>query len=191
MPVLEITDVDFAAEFFALCKTRVFEAIAGLSDAQWRFKPAPDRWSILENVEHMVVVHERILGPLREQLRQAPAPPPDRDFRKIDRVVRVKLPDRTLKAQAPEIIQPPGRLTPAEAIERLRQDYQRLVEFVASTPDLRDHMLPAPPLRYLTGGEYDSMDGYQFALTAAAHDERHVRQIQEIKADPKYPARSD
>jgi hypothetical protein len=32
------------------------------------------------------------------------------------------------------------------------------------------------------------MDGYQWALTVAAHDQRHVFQILEVKADPNYPA---
>jgi hypothetical protein len=31
------------------------------------------------------------------------------------------------------------------------------------------------------------MDGYQLILTAAGHEERHVRQIEEVKADPEYP----
>ena len=46
--------------------------------------------------------------------------------------------------------------------------------------------MEAPPLRIVTNGEFDTMDGYQWALTAAGHDERHVRQILEVKADPNF-----
>lgn len=60
--------------------------------------------------------------------------------------------------------------------------------FVASAGGLREHVLEAPPLRIVTNGAFDTMDGYQWALTLAAHDERHVRQILELKADPNYPA---
>jgi hypothetical protein len=31
------------------------------------------------------------------------------------------------------------------------------------------------------------MDSYQWALTVAAHDERHVRQMLEVQAHPDYP----
>jgi len=31
------------------------EATSGLSEAQWNFKPAPDRWSIAECAEHIGV----------------------------------------------------------------------------------------------------------------------------------------
>jgi hypothetical protein len=31
------------------------------------------------------------------------------------------------------------------------------------------------------------MDGYEFILFIAAHSERHVKQINEVKADPNFP----
>jgi hypothetical protein len=43
-------------------------------------------------------------------------------------------------------------------------------------------------LRYLTSGAHTTMDGLQWAITAAAHDERHIRQIEELQADANYPA---
>jgi hypothetical protein len=33
------------------------------------------------------------------------------------------------------------------------------------------------------------MDAYQWLLLLAAHTERHTAQIEEIKADPKFPPR--
>jgi hypothetical protein len=44
--------------------TGVLAATDGLSDAQWKFKPAPDRWSIAEIVEHVAAVQELVLGPI-------------------------------------------------------------------------------------------------------------------------------
>jgi hypothetical protein len=61
--------------------------VQGLSGAQWAFKPAPDRWSIAEIVEHMIFVQERVLGPLRDQLAAAPAVPAGYDYRQVDVVV--------------------------------------------------------------------------------------------------------
>lgn len=190
MTPLQSTDIDQAHQYFHLTRNRVLEVTEGLSDAQWRFKPAPDRWSIAEILEHMVIVQERVLGPVREQLAQAPAPPADRDNQQVDRIVFERIPDRSLKAKAPEHIQPTGQWAPLDAMERLSRNYQRLAEFVESTPDLREHILESPPLRFMTNGAYQTMDGYQFALTVAAHDERHVRQMLDVQADPSYPRRA-
>ena len=187
MTTLESTDIDLARQYFDRSRDCVVEVTTGLSDAQWRFKPAPDRWSIAEILEHMVIVHERVLGRVREQLPQAPAPPADRDYHKLDAIVLEKIPDRSIKAKAPDYIQPTGRLTLPDAMDRLFLNYEVLTSVVESTPGLREHVLEAPPLRVVTNGAFDTMDGYQWALTAAAHDQRHVAQILEVKGDSRYP----
>src|ERR1035441_9369419 len=38
------------------------KSIAGLSEKQWRFKPAPDRWSVAEVAEHIAVSESMIFG---------------------------------------------------------------------------------------------------------------------------------
>ena len=187
MPTLQSTDIDQALEYFDKSRQRVVEATAGLSDAQWRFKPAPDRWSIAEILEHMVIVHERVLGRVREQLSQAPAPPEGRAYQLVDRIVMEKIPDRSIRAKAPDAIQPTGQWSQPDAMDRLFQNYECLAEVVRSSGDLREHWLDSPPLKIVTNGEFDKMDGYQWALTAAAHDQRHVNQILELKADVNYP----
>jgi len=187
MTPVKSADLDQASQYFDRSLNRVAEVTTGLTDPQWRFKPAPDRWSIAEIMEHMVVVQERVLGPIREQLAHAPAPPADRDHQQVDAIIIEKIPDRSLKAKAPEFIAPSGQLKREEALERLFRNYQRLVEFVESTPDLREHAVEAPPIRFVTNGAFTTLDGYQWALTVALHDERHVRQILEVQADPNYP----
>jgi len=187
MTTLPFTDLNQARQYFGQTRNRVIEVTTGLSDAQWRFKPAPDRWSIAENLEHMVIVQERVLGPVREQLAQAPPASADRDYEQVDRIIVEKIPDRSIKAKAPDFIQPTGQWTPLAALDRLARNYERLTGFVESTPDLREHVLESPPLRFVTNGEFEIMDGYQWALTVAAHDQRHVSQILEVQADPNYP----
>jgi hypothetical protein len=188
MNTLEATELDQAREYFNQTHDRVLAVTQGLSEAQFRFKPAPDRWSIAEILEHMVMTEERILGPVRELLAQAPAPPADHDCRLIDSIVFSKIPDRTIRAKAPEAIQPTGQWTLAATCHRFSANYRRLHDYVATTSDLRAHAIEAPPLRAITEGAFSIMDAYQWAIAVAAHDERHVRQILEIKDDPNYPA---
>lgn len=165
MTPVQATDLDQIRHYFDRSLKRVGEVTTGLSDAQWRFKPASDRWSIAENLEHMVIVQERVLGPIRQHLAQAPAPPPDLDHIRVDKILVEKIPDRSAKAKAPEPVLPTGELTREDALERLFRNYQRLLEFADSTPDLREHIIEAPPLRFITNGAHTTMDGYQWVLT--------------------------
>ncbi len=188
MITLEATDIEQAHQYFARTLKRVTDATSSLSEAQYRFKSEPDRWSIAEILEHLVVVHERVLARIQEQLPTAPAPPPDFNSRLVDAVVLDKIPDRTIKAKTPDFIAPAGLISPSQSLDRISRSYERLAQYVESSPDLREHVLESPPLHVLTEGAYSLSDGYQWALTAAGHDERHVRQIEELKSHPNYPA---
>src|SRR5277367_1017762 len=54
------------------------KSIAGLSEKQWRFKPAPDRWSIAEVSEHITVAESTIFGLVEKQIMSSPADPSKR-----------------------------------------------------------------------------------------------------------------
>jgi hypothetical protein len=165
----------------------VVGATKGLSDAQWHFKPAPECWSIAELVEHMVAVQELVLGPIREQLAQTPASPVHPDYEQVDGIVLHQFHGRQNKFQAPAVLRPTGQQAPAAACERLVKNCGRLTEYLESTPDLRHHLRESPPLKAITKGAFQLMDGYQWVLTAAAHTERHTKQILEVKADARFP----
>jgi hypothetical protein len=188
MTTMVATDLEQARQYFAFTRKRIEEATAGLTDEQARFKPAPDRWSIAEILEHLAIAHDRVEVRVFDQFPKAPAPAASRDSHMLDALILEKIPDRSRKATSPEFAVPKGLVTPKEALDRICRSYQRLAEFLESTPDLREHILESPPLNFTTSGAHTTADGYQWALTAAAHDERHVRQILEVKADPRYPA---
>src|SRR5262249_27132085 len=52
-------------------------AVSDLSDAQWRFKAAPDRWSIAEVAEHIAISETTILQIVRDQIVKGPVTPRD------------------------------------------------------------------------------------------------------------------
>jgi hypothetical protein len=164
----------------------VLAATANLSPAQWNFKPAPDRWSIAEVLEHVVAIQELVLGPIREQLAQAPVSS-NREYAQIDAIIVDQFPMRTMKFQSPPPGQPTGRFTPDAALERLIANCGRLREYVESTPDLRLRAIESMPLKAVTKGEFAYMDGYQWVLGVAAHTERHTKQIREVQGDAEYP----
>ena len=165
----------------------VIGATKGLSEAQWKFKPAPNRWSIAEIVEHIALTQDVVMGPIREQLAKSAAVTAERDYKQVDAIVVNQLPDRTTKFNAPEFLQPTGRWEPSVALDRVLKNYARIGEYLESTPDLRQHVVEAAPIKAVSKGAFDSMDGYEWVLATAAHTERHTKQILEVKADPNFP----
>jgi hypothetical protein len=132
-------ELERARLFLRQTQNTVVGATKGLSEAQWRFKPAPDRWSITENLVHIVIVQDRVLGPILEQLADAPAPPSDLDYRLVDAIVINQFPNRLSKYSAPEFVRPVGEIAPTELLTRLSVNYGRLADRLESTAGLRQH----------------------------------------------------
>src|SRR5438045_581628 len=89
-------------------KKGVLEATKGLSAAQWNFKPASDKWSVAECMEHIAAAEDFIRGMIIENVMKAPAGP-GRDTAKVDAGVLAMVPDRSKKVQAPEPLKPTNR----------------------------------------------------------------------------------
>lgn len=176
-----LTEADKRDGLAQLERTRagLVEATAGLSEAQWKFKPGPDRWSLAEIVEHIALTEDFLLENTSQKVMQAPAGKPDRDYKSTDKMILNAIADRTQKAQAPESLRPTGRWSPEEALQHFLKNRTRTVEFLKSTPGLRDHVVNSP-----LG---TPMDAYQWLLFISAHSERHTKQIAEVKADPGFP----
>jgi hypothetical protein len=157
------------------------KSIAGLSEKQWRFKPAPDRWSVAEVSEHITVAESSIFS-LVQKITSSPADPSKRaEVAGKDEKILQQVPDRTHKAQAPEFLKPTNRFaTRAENIKAFEDARSATMEYVRTTnDDLRDHFGPHPAL--------GTLDAYQWILLISAHSARHTKQIEEVKADPNFP----
>jgi DinB family protein len=168
-----------AARHLAATRDSLVETLAGLSDAQWRFKPSSERWSIAEIMEHIAIVEDRI-GEIIGKMGEAPADSVDRDAKQVDAFVLANVPDRTRRVQAPERLAPSGRWTGSEALEHFLGSRVRTEELLRSAPHLRGRVLPHPIL--------GPWDGYQWILGVGAHCARHTSQIREVMADPNFPA---
>src|ERR1700722_5841793 len=48
--------------------------VEGLSDAQWTFKPGPDRWSVGETAEHIVLAEGLLFGSVEKAVSSPPNP---------------------------------------------------------------------------------------------------------------------
>jgi hypothetical protein len=175
-------DKDRALAYLESTKKGVIEATKGLSDAQWNFKAAPDRWSISEVMEHLAVAEDMIRGMNQEQVMKSPAIPArdSAELQKIDAMVVAMVPDRSHKIQAPEPLKPTNRFgSPTDAEKHFLESRATTEEYLKAATDLRAHASDSP-----MGVK---LDGYEWILLIAAHSERHTKQMLEVKADPNFP----
>ncbi len=80
--------------FHYLNETRdgVISAVKGLSEAQWNFKPAPDRWSVAEIVEHLALV-EGFAKSVLDRMPQAPPPAAGFNAAEVDDMILARVPE--------------------------------------------------------------------------------------------------
>jgi hypothetical protein len=178
-------EIDRAQKYIELTRIGLIGATAGLSEAQWNFKTAPDRWSIAETLEHIVIVQEVVSGIVQSD----PVATPTADPAYIDNLILREFPNRLARFKGPEIAMPTGTVSPREAFERLAKNCEQHTTLVESERELRQRAYPAPPIKAATNGQYEMLDGFQWLLVVAAHTARHTHQILEVRADPNFPAR--
>ena len=159
----------------------VIDAVAGLSDAQLNFKPAPDRWSVLECVKHIAISEQGLRHTIDSTLQQAANPEKRSEIKATDEQVVQMVESRAKKVKTVPPLEPQN--TPYksldEALESFKTNRAKLIEYVKSTnDDLRNHVVTFP---------VGSFDSYQMILFIGAHSNRHTQQINEVKADPNFP----
>lgn len=182
LPAQSLSPADRAKAVGYLEKTRaaVLAATAGLAEAQWKFKPAPDRWSVADVLEHLASTEDMLFGMVKGKVMSAPPRPEGEDVKAIDEFVLQTIPDRTNKAQAPESLAPKNRFgSPADSRKHFQESRTKTLAFLRETPDLREHAVDSPLGKRL--------DAYQWILFIGAHSERHTKQIEEVKSDPAFP----
>jgi hypothetical protein len=180
-----LTDDDRSALCGHLERTRqlALAAIDGLTDAQWNFRSSPDAWSVGEIAEHIAVSEAVVFERVAALITGAPEPERAAEVAGKDRILVERVPKRGgRQAQAPEAMRPRGRQTTRSQVsEAISEGRERTLRFVKTTEaDLRSFCAVHPALQLL--------DAYQWLLLVATHTERHVRQIEECKQAPEYPA---
>src|SRR5947208_15547302 len=93
---------DKALQYLETTKKNVLEATKGLSEAQWNFKPAADRWSVAQVMEHIAAAEDFLRETTKEKVMTGPAGDPGRGFKKTDEAVLTMVADGSHKAQAPK-----------------------------------------------------------------------------------------
>ncbi len=170
-----LTDTDRRQLLEHLYRTRLLLAASlnGLTTAQLKFKPADEKWSILECAEHLTLAEPFLMN----RAEKGTASESGKKSGVTDANVLKGWGTVQNKVTAPPVLTPNGQWKTAEAVlKEFDQRRAKTILFVATTEeDLRGKLC--------CGG----MDVYQQILGLSAHVERHVTQMNAVKADPKYP----
>lgn len=165
-----------------LMKTQkhLLKTVKGLSEAQLNFKSSPDSWSVAECMEHIAISENMIFGQLEEALKTPADPSRRSEVKMSDEQLLSMIVDRSHKAKAPENFQPSGKYGSYEgALKEYKEKRAEHIKYVKNTDDdLRNHYLPSP---------IGTVDAFQVLLFMSAHNERHVKQMEEVMADKNFP----
>ena len=163
-------------------EARLLEVVDGLTSAQWHFRETPERWSIAENIEHLILFEHFITGVIAQRLA-APAEPEKKIHAASREPLVLGLANaRNIKFKSREVNLPTGRWPDTtELIAELRKARASTLAFAAETQaHLRDH--------FFAHVAFGDLDCYQWLVLLGQHSVRHALQIEQIKADPAYPA---
>lgn len=179
---------DQAMSHLHATRKQVLDLLQPLSDAQLKFKAAPERWSILECAEHITETEVMLRGLIQAAAKKAPVDDAKRESRKAQEADRMKglitqMTDRSKRASAPGEIQPKGRYASKDAVvAAFKERRDETIKWVETTPDdLRG--------RFFKTGASSESDLYEMMFFISAHSERHLLQMKEVMAAAGFPKR--
>jgi hypothetical protein len=148
------------------------DALRGVDESLAGRRPAPESWSVVECVEHMIASEAALLSRLREATPRGES--------HEDRAREAKLQglamNRQRRIEAPDIVLPSGKyesLAKAmEGFESVRRETVRFVEEFSG--DFRSWLTMHPLITR-------PLNCYEMLLLMALHPARHAMQIAEIR----------
>src|SRR5579872_7312121 len=169
-------DQKFLLDYFKQTRADFENATKGLSDAQWNFKSGPDRWSVAEVSEHIAKAEQYLSDTVTQKVMASPAATAEQKAKTkgAEEKVLNQIPDRSHKAQAPDVLQPTKKWKDRTELMKAYSDTRASEEEFITTnfAELRNHVASSP---------IGDLDAYEWMLFIAAHTKRHTAQILEVK----------
>lgn len=156
--------------------------VEGLTAEQWRFKPAPDRWSIAEVSEHIMRTELGLFGFVKKALADPVNPEWEKKTEGKTAFIEKVMPTPVQRAQAPVEVRPEGKMTREEVLEGFKKGRGQVLELMETTEaplhaHTADHPFPV----------FGTLSAYQWICYIPWHTQRHLKQIAGVKADPNFP----
>lgn len=172
----------FVVHHLKQTQKELLKSVKGLSEAQLNFKATPEKWSVKECMQHLALAEAGLWMWVDGTLKTPANPDKRTDIKMTDDDVLNGVSNRGNKAQAPENFQPKNArwATMEETVSAFKTERGKLISYIKNTTDdMRNHVSTATPL--------GPVDAYQIVLLISAHTNRHMQQINEVKANPAFP----
>jgi uncharacterized damage-inducible protein DinB len=158
------------------------EALEKLSDQQLKFKAAPEKWSILEVAEHIMLAESLLFGAVERALATQPNPEWETKTKGKTEFMEKAIVSRERRVQAPESIVPSGKLSRTELIAKYKEARAKTLKFAEDTQlPVKSHTFDHPfPV-------FGTLNAYQWLIYVPLHNMRHNQQIAEVKSNPNFP----
>jgi hypothetical protein len=153
------------------------DAVASVPAAARTQRPAPDRWSVAEILEHLALVDARFARAVEEAIAAARLRGlgPETGAREpLEEGLRRRIADRSEKRQAPEVAVPSGRLDAEAAWHAMTQAHHGFRAVVEAADGLALSGVSASHPRW------GPLTVYQYTELLAGHEQRHAAQIREM-----------
>jgi hypothetical protein len=170
------------AEVFALLdqsRAGLRKAVSAAPSGIRGVRPAADRWSITEILEHLSIVEGHYTAMLEGAIGTARAAglAAERDPRAaLPGDLRTRIRDRSERRKAPDTMVPSGALDEAAAWTALEDARQTFRDTVSGADGLALGQVTAEHRRW------GALTVYQWVELLATHEARHTEQVQEIAA---------
>jgi len=142
-------------------------------------KPAPDRWSINDVLEHVSMVEQLFIDALLPKIQSASPSASEREGFEpamLPEHVQAVVEDRSRPRMAPEHVHPTGNVDAAASLQTIDNAHARLRDALQSTDSYtlstvtHDHRI------------FGTLNTFQWVDLMAGHERRHLQQIREIAA---------
>jgi hypothetical protein len=179
--VLSKKERKFAAEHMKSTKAELQDAIKGLNAAQLTYKTSADKWSVQECVYHIAISERTLWDRLETSMKAGPTPEKKKDLKITDEQVLKMIEDRTNKVKTSPPLEPQN--SPYKSLDEAMNDFKATrtahIKYIkATSEDLRNHFVQM---------SFGMLDCYQLCLMISSHTDRHVQQLNEVKADTGFP----
>lgn len=155
--------------------------LKGLSEEQLNFKAEEEAWSIAECVEHVTIAENAFEGLIKKAVAAGPNPALKDSLKFKDEELMGLITDRRQKVKTAEPFEPSGKFGSYEATLKAFMDKRE--EHIAYAKTTEDDLRN----RFSNDLPFGTVDGVQVLIFIAGHTERHVAQMEEVKAHKLFP----
>lgn len=171
----------YLKKYYEKISDTLYAQIDELTSDQLHFKPAADKWSIGQCLDHIIKSEQLLLDIIKKEMEKAPQPQLLDSIGVSDQQIKMQLADRTKTYQAPKTL---AGIQKYQEVDKAITDYKEvektIFKFIDSVNinDMRSHHSVYP---------FGNSDVYQAVMSLAAHTSRHTAQIKQVKSDPAFP----